>query len=51
MSRDVYRNFVRKLKQIIDIIIGSQVTEYGDCGDFDISDNYFITESKVLAER
>ena len=47
IPRDVYRNFLRELKQIIDIIIGSQVTECGDCADFDISDNCFITESKV----
>jgi hypothetical protein len=48
-------NCVWKLKQNIDIssneIIGSQVTVCGDCEDFDISDKYFVFESKVLAEQ
>ena len=51
MPRDVYRNFVRKLKQNIDIIIGSHITDCGCCEGFDIRDKYFIIETKALAER
>jgi len=55
IPRDVYRNFVQKLKQNMDIssneIIGSQVTMFGDCENVDISGKYCIIESKVLAEK
>jgi hypothetical protein len=55
MPRDVYRNFVRKLKQNMDIIsneiIGSHVTGCDDCKDFDVSDKYFMSDSKVLTKQ
>ena len=55
MTRDVYRNFVWNLKQNTNIssneIIGSHVTECGDCEDFDISVECFIIESKGLAAQ